>query len=425
MKVFVSSTSRDLAEYRTAAIRALRRLGHEVVAMEDFTATRAFPLDRVLRLVRESDAYVVLVAWRYGFRPEQQLAAALPPPPAGRDPKSLSITEWEYLAAQEDRERPVLPFLLAETAPWPPQDMDGFTPDTPGDPGSLDSVRAFRSRLMLDHVVSFFTRPDELEALVGAAVTSARLSRGVRINRIPHGSPVQGNLTTPDSAYAGGLAWVIQEAGDERVVTIDIGTEWWSTRLYLLAFLLRRLTGAQRVLAIDGGSFVGLLPVTAILRRVGPLHEQLARFEAADRARTTSEPDLTRETDALIDLFKTSFDAEQQPAAPGRRRTTATAPAPDPVTAEREAKLTVTRANLARWFEDSIVTNPIRVDSIDRLLPIDLVRIFDYPGDFVPVIVGRDDATTEQDRTHVIDKPALSLQLAQAYVSDLVEEGTG
>lgn len=317
----------------------------------------------------------------------------------------------------------MLPFLLAETAPWPPQDMDGFSPNTPGDPGSLESVRAFRSTLMLDHVVSFFTRPDELEALVGAAVTSARLSRGVRINRIPHGSPVQGNLTTPDSAYAGGLAWVIREAGDERVVTIDIGTEWWSTRLYLLAFLLRRLTSAQRVLVVDGGSFVGLLPVTAILRRIGPLHEQLARFEAADRARTASEPDLTRETDALIDLFKTSFAAEPEPAAPGRRRAATTAPAPDPVAAEREAELTVTRANLTRWFEDSIVTNPIRVDSIDRLLPIDLVRIFDYPGDFVSVIVGRDDATSEQGRTHVIDKPALSLLLAQAYVSDLVKEG--
>ena len=60
VKVFVSSTSRDLSEYRAAAIRSLRRLGHQVTAMEEFTATAAYPLDRVLELVRDADAYVVI-----------------------------------------------------------------------------------------------------------------------------------------------------------------------------------------------------------------------------------------------------------------------------------------------------------------------------------------------------------------------------
>ena len=168
---------------------------------------------------------------------------------------------------------------------------------------------------------------------------------------------------------------------------------------------------------------------------------------------------MTREAQALIALFKSCFAtdprepnpggqpgaAKQGPASRGAgrrsRATTSVAP-PDPETtmdqetrarsAEHAEKLDVTGRNLSRWFQDSIITSPIRVDSIDRLLPIDLVRIFDYPGDFVPVITRRgDDAgatgstSTEQERTHVIDKPALSLQLAQAYVSDLVKEATG
>jgi hypothetical protein len=54
--------------------------------------------------------------------------------------------------------------------------------------------------------------------------------------------------------------------------------------------------------------------------------------------------------------------------------------------------------------------------------PLDLVRIFDYPGDFVPVIVGEGEASSEQSRCHVIDKAALSLQLARAYVADLLDE---
>ena len=35
MRIFVSSSFEDLREHRAAAIRALRQLGHEVVAMED------------------------------------------------------------------------------------------------------------------------------------------------------------------------------------------------------------------------------------------------------------------------------------------------------------------------------------------------------------------------------------------------------
>jgi ribosomal protein S11 len=56
MKVFVSSTSVDLSAHRAAAIRSLRRLGHQVSAMEDFTAATAYPLDRVLELVRTRTA---------------------------------------------------------------------------------------------------------------------------------------------------------------------------------------------------------------------------------------------------------------------------------------------------------------------------------------------------------------------------------
>jgi hypothetical protein len=93
VKVFVSSTSRDLLDFRAAAIRALRRLGHEVVAMEEFTAATTYPLDRVLKLVRSVDAYVLLVAWRYGFIPECGGVAGLPAFDDSNEPKS--ITEWE------------------------------------------------------------------------------------------------------------------------------------------------------------------------------------------------------------------------------------------------------------------------------------------------------------------------------------------
>jgi hypothetical protein len=38
MRIFVSSTFEDLREHRGAAIRVLRQLGHEVLAMEGSTS---------------------------------------------------------------------------------------------------------------------------------------------------------------------------------------------------------------------------------------------------------------------------------------------------------------------------------------------------------------------------------------------------
>jgi hypothetical protein len=388
--------------------------------MEEFTAAASFPLDRVLKLVRESDAYVLIVAWRYGFIPDVSKVVGLPL--TGDDPSPKSITEWEYLAAKENPKRPVLPFVLSETAPWPPQNMDGFNPQSPGDQNSMERIRVFRAALIRDHIVSFFSREDELEALVGAAVTTARLSRGVLINRIGIGNPVQGNMTIPDSTYSGGIVSVVRDAGSERVVTIDIATDWWSTRLYLLAFLLDRLTTAQRILVVDGGKFVGLLPLTTIIRVIASLHGQIRSFEQADRSRALPEPDVSREAEALIEMFKAAFPPlpAVNPAQPAQG---VNAGWPDEISSsERSAKVDVTRPNLVRWFQESIITSPIRVDNIERASPLDLIRLFDYPGDFVPVIVGQGDDKTEQSRSHVIDKPALSLQLARAYVTDLLDE---
>ncbi len=405
MKVFVSSTSTDLAAHRSAAIQSLRRLGHQVIAMEDFTAATAYPLDRVLELVRSADGFVLIVAWRYGYIPT--VRPARPPAGAPSDTK-LSITEWEYLAAREDPERPILPFLLAESAPWPPQHVDGFARGAAGEVVPVERVRDFRARLMRDHIVSFFSRDDELGELVSAAVTSARLSRGIRLNRLGVGSPVAGGTVTPDSSHAGALVGVVRGIGSERVVTIDIATDWWSTRLYLLAYLAARLTSVQRILVVDSGRFVGLLSVGSVIREISSIHEPIRRFERAARARDDVQPDIGREADALISLFSSSF-SDVSPAGPA---------------SESAVKVDVTKANLDRWFADSLVANPIRVDNLARVSPLVLIRLFDYPGDFVPVIVGEGDDSLELSRSHVVDKPALSLQLARAYVTDLVNELT-
>jgi len=71
MRIFVSSSFEDLREHRAAAIRVLRQLGHEVLAMEDMIAGSATPLAKVLEMVDRSEAYVGVFAWRYGYVPSQ------------------------------------------------------------------------------------------------------------------------------------------------------------------------------------------------------------------------------------------------------------------------------------------------------------------------------------------------------------------
>ena len=54
--IYLSSTYEDLTEHREAVYRALRRLGHDVRAMEDYVATDQRPVDKCLADVAEGAA---------------------------------------------------------------------------------------------------------------------------------------------------------------------------------------------------------------------------------------------------------------------------------------------------------------------------------------------------------------------------------
>jgi hypothetical protein len=146
------------------------------------------------------------------------------------------------------------------------------------------------------------------------------------------------------------------------------------------------------------------------------LHDRIRRFETVVRRRAQTEPDVVREAEALVALFESCFRPQ---GAAGRASPAAGA---TPGSVEASTKVDVTKANLGRWFEDSLVTSPIQLESTTRARPLDLVRFFDFPGDFVPVTVVERDGHKEVVKYHVIDKRALSLQLAKAYVTDLIKE---
>src|SRR5215216_2456073 len=106
-RIYISSTYGDLKEHREKVDRALRRLDHDVVAMENYVAADQRPLAKCLEDVAACDLYVGIFAHRYGYIPQEE-----------GNPEGRSITELEYRHAQA-KGKPCLVFLLDPAAPWP------------------------------------------------------------------------------------------------------------------------------------------------------------------------------------------------------------------------------------------------------------------------------------------------------------------
>jgi hypothetical protein len=290
LKIFVSSTFEDLGDHREAAIRALRQMGHEVVAMEDFTASSAPPVERVLDLVRGCQAYVGIFAWRCGYIPLRRDIPDQVVLPPGFVPGRTSITHLEYLQAMAHG-RQVLAFLLDETVPWPPHRIDAFVaaPSATSDgteakatPGS--QIQELRQSLKRARIVSFFSSPSDLEARVATAVTNLGLTLQLETN-LHHLSPAVSPVAD-SSAHGPIRAEIVNaQATLQRTVTVDLCDGWWSTRLYLLAELARRFTDISRIVVIQRPrTFVGMLSVPTTLERLSSVDARLGTFSSGLRS---------------------------------------------------------------------------------------------------------------------------------------------
>jgi tetratricopeptide (TPR) repeat protein len=154
-RIYISATYGDLKEHREKAYGALRQLGHDAIAMEDYVATDQRPLAKCLEDVAACDLYVGIFAHRYGHVPNLD------------NPEGRSITELEYRHAQT-LGIPRLVFLLDPDTPWPPPRMDAVTGE--GNHGAR--IRALRKELTREQVASFFTTPDQLAQQISTAVTN-------------------------------------------------------------------------------------------------------------------------------------------------------------------------------------------------------------------------------------------------------------
>ena len=154
VRIYLSATYIDLKTSRDAVYRILRMLRHDVVSMEDYVATDAYPLHKCLADVAACEVYVGLFGWRYGYIPDKD------------NPTRLSITELEYRKAGEAG-LPRLLFLADPAVTWPDECKDTHTGE--GDTGKR--IADLRAELGTERLVSFFRTPDHLAGLVSVAVT--------------------------------------------------------------------------------------------------------------------------------------------------------------------------------------------------------------------------------------------------------------
>jgi hypothetical protein len=256
--------------------------------------------------------------------------------------------------------------------------------------------------------VSYFTSPNDLEARVGAAVTVAGMSRQVRLNLAVVGQAID---SVNDSMPEEGIRQTIRSASRQRALKIDLGTIWWSTRLYLTAALAERLTEVRRNVVTQDNEFVGLLSTQWITSILTGTHPALAAMSKKLLRRSIVLPDADAEMNAVFELWKAAFggtNARQQ---------------------EESAKMVLTADVLRSLFGDAMLQQPVYVSDLGRATVIDLLRILDYPGEFVPVVSRRAASRTQdptvtgaaQDPIQVVDKSALNAQLAQSYVTELMD----
>ena len=191
------------------------------------------------------------------------------------------------------------------------------------------------------------------------------------------------------------------------------------------ASLAQRLTQARRILVVDSRPhdpeagtpisappikderFVGQLSTSAILSVIGAKVPTLAKFAQWLEARPIAYNQMSTEIAALLNGWREAFDD-----------------APGTITNEDLAKVDLTPEILRRWFGEAMLQQAVQIDDLQQASVVDLLRLLDYPNDYVPVLTRNSPARDNKpatDRVDVVDKAALNARLARSYLVELMD----
>jgi hypothetical protein len=392
VKIYISATYSDLQKHRLAVLANLRRMGHQPLGMEDYAAEGVRPLSRCLADVAKCDAYVGIIAWRYGYvptdagEPDAQL-------PEATTLGTTSITEFEFRQAVQS-DKPVLMFLLDPEAEWPSTQIDAVSGE--GERGK--EVSRLRQEIGQQYLVSFFRTPEELASLVGAAVYREEMSRQMSLESLQLelrlNQPFVRNGPVTDSTL-GEISDVI--AGPQEVQALQInlgqGRDWWMTRLYFLSSLAADLTSIEAIVFVDESeTFIGMSNPRVVKERLAQVYPMLQQYEEA--LAQESSPTSANLSDEVN--LRSGIWMRLMGAAGG----------------EDNVTVFVTKRELERWLSPYFITQAIDWEPDDNAA-LRMQRLVDWPMRFVPVV-------EKSKFARVVDKNALTEQVARLFVREQV-----
>jgi hypothetical protein len=152
-KAMISSTVRDLPEYRETVKEACLKTGAFPVMMDHLPANADDAITASLKMVDDADIYLGIFAHRYGYIPKD-----------ARNPDEKSITQLEYEHAVKQGKTLVI-FIMSDDQPIKLSDMETGKP--------AKKLTDLKAHLKTSYVVGFFTTPADLHAKAIHALTRA------------------------------------------------------------------------------------------------------------------------------------------------------------------------------------------------------------------------------------------------------------
>ncbi|MCX5645979.1 MAG: SUMF1/EgtB/PvdO family nonheme iron enzyme [Phycisphaerae bacterium] len=182
--VFISSTCEDLdkTRHRIEAKEAALGAGFFPEMQEYWAAKDNPPLKQCLEKVEKADVLVVIVAYRFGWVPDQQ--------PETDPAKRKSIT-WLECERAKDSGKDMLVFLVDDKHKWPADlceeytlisavQQDKLTPELSADiQWRVNRLKEFKTWLSKDRTRATFTTPEDLGGKIQLALSQWGQGRGI------------------------------------------------------------------------------------------------------------------------------------------------------------------------------------------------------------------------------------------------------
>ena len=162
MKVFISSTSKDLKEYRQAAIDAVIKHECAILAMEHFGARAQEPVEVCSEDVRKCDIFVGIYAHRYGHVPKGS---------------KKSITQQEYELARK-LGKPCICFIVDKNVLWLPEFIEMR---------KYAELQAFLKKVKEKNAVTFFSDVSDFQTKFSPSLSRLlrEMESGKKVDKEP------------------------------------------------------------------------------------------------------------------------------------------------------------------------------------------------------------------------------------------------